>query len=181
MDFVIRLAAIVGLTADNAGIWGAFLGGLAVLVSTLALLVSTGLGLWQVRVTLLPTISARRTQQQLALSFGADSFDEEQIFDAIRYYVPPDCSQVDPSSEEDLRQIAGVREPVFLSADRFLRSGHAEKHLLLLADSGMGKTSFLLNYYEQNRRRAIGERLRIAVLPLGRPDVVDQIHRITDQ
>lgn len=50
---------------------------------------------------------------------------------------------------------------------------------MLLADSGMGKTTFALNYFERQSRKkgALG----CVVIPLGRTNAVDQIHKVPDQ
>jgi hypothetical protein len=50
--------------------------------------------------------------------------------------------------------------------------------MLLLADSGMGKTSFLLNYYARNQKKRKTLRRRIVVIPLGRPNVIKKIEGI---
>src|SRR6185437_6418851 len=94
----------------------------------------------------------------------------------------PLCTNVDPSGEDDLRRLVPFQNPLFKVIDSFLADTGAERHVLLLADSGMGKTSFLLNYYARNRRiRATERRHRIAVVPLGRPDVLNRLKELDDK
>jgi hypothetical protein len=171
LDVLRNLQQLVGITSENAGELGALFAGLSIAIVLL-------IAALQTLLSLLPILSARRTKKELKHAFGADAFDEFEILEAIRFYVEPDCAQVDPSAEEDLRHIAAVRESVFAVVDRFLEGGRSEKHLLLLADSGMGKTSFLLNYYHRNRRRPTNQRQRIALIPLGREDALDRIKRV---
>jgi len=123
-------------------------------------------------------IEPRRRERQLTQAFGADSFDELQIRRATVGYVAPDCSQLDPAGEDDVRQQFSVRSPLLPEMDKILSDSHEGKHVLLLADSGMGKTSFLLHYYARNRRTRSSKKQRIALLPLGRPDVLERIARI---
>jgi uncharacterized protein YjbI with pentapeptide repeats len=83
--------------------------------------------------------------------------------------------------------VASSHEPLTYAplkdGGRFLRDGifapsggKKYKHMLLLADSGMGKTSFLLNYYALNRRRLRGH--RIALIPLGPQDALLELEKI---
>ncbi len=148
------------------------------LLTLIGIIVALFIGIWQIWVAYYPIFMAKKTKKQIKNTFGNDIFEEVQILDAIQYYIEPDCSQVDPTTEEDIRQVAVVRERVFHTVDRFLLSSRAEKHLLILADSGMGKTSFLLNYYDRNRRKRKNNRQRIAIIPLGRPGAIDKIMRI---
>lgn len=170
-DGIFKFVQAFGLTERNAGEWG-------VIFTVLGIIVAILLFFFQNLLTFFVWLKAKWTTRKIERDFGSDAFEKVQLLDAISYYIEPDCSQVDPSNEEDLRQVAVVREKVFQSVDRFLASEHSERHLLLLADSGMGKTSFLLNYYERNRRKGARYRHRIAVIPLGRPDVINRIGAI---
>jgi hypothetical protein len=53
--------------------------------------------------------------------------------------------------------------------------------MILLADSGMGKTSAVLNYYAQNQRGRRDKRRRLAVVPLGNSNADEKIKNIEDQ
>ena len=106
----------------------------------------------------LPWLDLKFQRRRLNESFGADSFDEQQISRALVGYVQPDCSQLDPSGEDDSRHMFSVRSALIPEMDKLLSDKHDGKHVLLLADSGMGKTSFLLHYYARNRRRRLEDR-----------------------
>lgn len=131
--------------------------------------------------TYLPYRKVRRSEKILEQSFGADSFDSQQIKTAIEFYVDPDCSVFDSSGEDDIRHIVPNRTPLFATIDDFLYEKNEAKHILLLADSGMGKTSFLLNYYARNQRKKKKSQQRIAIIPLGRPDALTNILQIDNK
>lgn len=123
---------------------------------------------------------AARVAATLAATTHVQSFTDEEIRAAVRHYVEPDCSSVDPTNESDLRHFVGVRESVFAAIDRAL-STEGKQHLLVLADSGMGKTTFLLNFFDRELKRPKSSRRQIAIVPLGRPDSVDQIKAVQNK
>ena len=123
-------------------------------------------------------IRAWRVRRLLEREFGADLYLAESIQRSTRYYIQPDCSSVDPADEADLRGLVTSREDLFSVVDRFLTRESSHRHLILLADSGMGKSSFVLNYYAANRLRSRTKRFRLAVVPLGHPDTSEYIKKI---
>jgi hypothetical protein len=80
-------------------------------------------------------------------------YGKEVIENATRYYVQPNCSSVDPTHEAEMRHVVAVGGKLFEAVDKYLAQGSPQRHLFLLADSGMGKSSFVLNYYARNQRR----------------------------
>lgn len=106
-------------------------------------------------------------------------FTKNDIKDSVSGYIIPDCAQTDPSNSDDARRIAAVRERVYDVVDRFVESNDA-RHLLILADTGMGKTTFCLNYlYHRERNNKKRELPNVAVIPLGRPGALEKISRIS--
>ncbi len=120
----------------------------------------------------------RRKQWLLERDFGEQLYDTETIKRATRYYVPPDCSSIDPAQEAEIRRILPTQEKLFEKIDKYLSKDESGRHLLLLADSGMGKSSFVLNYYARNQRR---KRQRLAVVPLGIANADEHIAKIEKQ
>lgn len=108
------------------------------------------------------------------------SFTDSEIEEAVQRYIEPDTSNVDPADEDDLRDFAFVREPIFAVVGRALASPE-KRHLLVLADSGMGKTTLLLNLVARELKKRDGRRNEIALVPLGRADAEEQIKAVTDQ
>ncbi|MFN0101135.1 MAG: SUMF1/EgtB/PvdO family nonheme iron enzyme [Bryobacteraceae bacterium] len=105
--------------------------------------------------------------------------------DAKRYtrnYIQPDCQSVDPSGLEDFRRIVPTRVPLSSAMDLMLRDAGTERFLIILADSGMGKTAFLHNYYVRHRRlfwcRRRGIELKLVFL--NKPDAGEAIAAVPD-
>ena len=111
-----------------------------------------------------------------------DAYSADDARQYTRYYIEPDCQSVDPSGLEDFRSIVLTRTPLFASMDRLLRSPGTTRFLIILADSGMGKTAFLLNYYARHRRRW-GWRLpgiELKLVPLNQPDANEMIKAVPE-
>lgn len=152
---------------------------LKTLISLLGLLVSI---ITLVFFRLKPQFTAKKKQKHIEASFGGELFPKEVIERATQYYVEPDSMSVDPGGvTEEMRKVVGTRENLAASVDRYLKSGDDRRHLLLLADSGMGKTAFVLNYYARNQALSAKKRKRIAIVPLGIPDADERIKAIDDK
>ena len=130
---------------------------------------------------LLPTIIQRRKERLLERSFGADFYDAATIQRSTRYYVRPNCSSVDPTNESEIRHVLSAEEDLFSVVQKYLSQDTSHRHLLLLADSGMGKSSFVINYYSHNQSLRKRKRQRIAVVPLGVPNTLESINQIPDK
>ncbi len=123
----------------------------------------------------------RRTRKRLEDEFGSEFYSPQVIYNSTRYYVRPKCSGVDPAQEAEIRQVVAPQEDLFDVVDRHLKEEQAHRHLLLLADSGMGKSSFVLNYYSHNQRLPKSRRQRLAVVPLGIPNAAQAINKIANK
>jgi hypothetical protein len=74
----------------------------------------------------------------------------------------------------------GVRAKLFDVLDNALSHTTQDRYFILLADSGMGKTSALLNYYVRHTRRW-KQRYNLALIPLGIHDVDKRIASIENK
>lgn len=108
------------------------------------------------------------------------SFTDTEISEAVQRYIEQDTSNVDPADEEDVRNFAFVRESAFAVVERALTATD-KIHLLVLADSGMGKTTLLLNFFARELKKADRKRREIALVPLGRADAEEQIKAVADK
>jgi hypothetical protein len=152
----------------------AAIGGVSALFAVLS-------GLWKLWQKFLPDFRAWRDRQTLTQRLGAELYDAEEIRRATDLYIEPDCQSVDPSGSEDLRRVVSTREPLFAATDRLLENLGQYKFLILLADSGMGKTSFLLNYYAYHwRHRRKRRRFNLKLVPLNLPSADDWIKGIPE-
>ena len=98
------------------------------------------------------------------------SFDPDAIRRVTKTYVEPDCS---------LKCAPGQATfPLTPHMDELLGlPGGAGRRYLLLGDVGMGKTSFLLHYFDRNRKRRAGKRVPIVLASLQRPDALSQLQQ----
>lgn len=104
---------------------------------------------------------------------------------ATRYYISTQYQNVSPSEDEEpgRRYIAAAKNkliPLFLQK-AFLQGKDNNKYYLILADTGMGKTTFLINLYisYKNQWRIFNKpRPDIKLIPLGSPDALAAIQRI---
>ncbi|WP_146909790.1 hypothetical protein [Arenimonas daejeonensis] len=109
---------------------------------------------------------SRQFAAVLASNAGIQSLSAEDVSAAVRFYVEPNCTQTDPSDEKDLRNVVALA-PLFKTVESYFQSGGEKRHLLVLADSGMGKTSFCINYFVKEAGKG-GKGSPIVIIPLGR-------------
>lgn len=135
---------------------------------------------WKIVPILKEKWRARWTRKHLPHTFGAHLYAPQEIDRATRYYVEPDCQSIDPSGSEEFRQVFASRESAFRALDHLLFRQSQYRHTLVLADSGMGKSSLLINYYARHLRSKKKRAFTIGIIPLGIPNVVEQIGRYAD-
>ena len=124
------------------------------------------------------SMKKKSKQKIIEKSLGADFFGKETIERSTRYYVEPDCSNIDPAVESEPRHLFTVKHGLFDVIDQYIENEGDIRHILILADSGMGKTSFILNYYAMNQNKSKRKRQQIVLIPLGckNPDTyIDKI------
>jgi len=130
----------------------------------------------------LPPMILQWWDRRTLLELSGEAYSADDARRYTRYYIQPDCQSVDPSGLEDFRRIVATRVPLFSAMDRILRSPGTERFLIILADSGMGKTAFLLNYYARHRRRWRWRRrgIELKLVPLNQPDAGETIAAVPD-
>jgi hypothetical protein len=116
------------------------------------------------------------------LELSADAYSANDTRSYTRNYIQPDCQSVDPSGLEDFRRVVPTRVPLFSAMDRILHSPGTERFLIVLADSGTGKTAFLLNYYARHRRRWWWQLrgIELKLVPLNQPDATEMIAAVPE-
>ncbi len=153
--------------------WAKFIGTIVSILGGLA-------GLLVIYFTkILPWYRARRRSRILEDRVGAKVYTKGIIEQAIRYYIEPECQDLDPSGRENPKLLVGVRQNLFAAVDNMLNNPTEYRYFLLLADSGMGKTSFVINYYARNLFHH--KKANLVILPLGIPDVDERIQKIEDK
>lgn len=120
--------------------------------------------------------------RSLRKRLGAELYTTDDILKATRYYIKPDCQDVDPTQEQEIRLVHAVKASLFKNVDQILEAPSKYKFIIILADSGMGKTSFVLNYYARHWRSIRRKRkFNIALIPLGIRNADDYINEITEK
>jgi hypothetical protein len=94
------------------------------------------------------------------------NYNENDFKRVTSIYVKPYTIDMDPCEAKDLRYTHGTRECIFSFMDRLLNES-TDKYNILLADSGMGKTAFLLNYFARHYRTRRRRKYKIFLFPLG--------------
>ncbi|CAE6851002.1 hypothetical protein R69658_07154 [Paraburkholderia aspalathi] len=115
---------------------------------------------------------AKKLASKISEQTHVASFSSTDIRDAITGYVWPDASAIDPADEADLRNVP-VTGSLHDAVLKIIGAQRERLHLILLADSGMGKTTFCINFYAKYWKKR-----NVAIVPLGRADAVEQIHVI---
>ncbi|MCI0512255.1 hypothetical protein L0128_03490, partial [candidate division KSB1 bacterium] len=146
-------------------------------ISQVVAIISGVIGLFIIfRTKFLPWYRARRRSHILEKRVGAELYSKGIIEQTIRYYIEPECQSLDPAGGEEQRLVYSVRQNLFAAVDNMLHNPTEYRYLLILADSGMGKTSFMINYYARNLFQ--GKKLDLVLLPLGIKDVDARIQNI---
>jgi len=139
-------------------------------------------GIVKLGVAIYPLWRDYRNKQYLDQKLSRGPYDKATIERSTRYYIRPKCTNIDPGQELELRHaLIATREDLFDKIDQFLDHDNSHRHLLILADSGTGKTSFLLNYYVHNDHRPKRKRHKLAIVPLGQKNADELITRVSDQ
>ncbi len=89
-------------------------------------------------------LGKKRTDREKQIDYIADIFGDPFILS--EFYIEPDCQQFNPADEVGEDDVSIVRQPVFSRLEQFFTGKiiTSSPHLLILADSGMGKTSVLM-------------------------------------
>lgn len=139
-------------------------------------------GVAQTWIAVYPVLQETRHRKILNEKFSIGPYDKLTIERATRYYIRPKCSNIDPAQEKELRHaLMATREDLFRMTDHFIYEDETHRHLLILADSGTGKTSFVLNYYAYNTGRKKGRKANLVLVPLGSKDADDLIYLVPNK
>ncbi|MFL5383667.1 MAG: NACHT domain-containing protein [Longimicrobiaceae bacterium] len=128
----------------------------------------------------IPWLLATVTRRTVSNRIGAELYPPAQLARSIRNYLRPDFQDLDPAGGDEPRMVYGARQPLFGALDDAFSRRTEYRYLILLADSGMGKTSALINYYAYHLRK-IRHRFRLVLIPLNIPDVEKRIEAVENK
>lgn len=105
-------------------------------------------------------------------------FNQKEIDSFISGYVIPQCAPSDPTNKEGEEHLADIQESIFSFMDRNVALPQRSYHLIL-ADTGMGKTMFCLNYLSHAKRKTPD--LNFCLVSLSSKSADQQISRVINK
>ncbi|MCI4669814.1 MAG: leucine-rich repeat domain-containing protein [Bacteroidia bacterium] len=114
-------------------------------------------------------------------------FSPTDIKKATQFYVSTKFQSNPPSQFSELKEsnriVARERLIPFFLSKAFKPGKDDQRFYMILAGSGMGKTTFMLNLYlSYLRHRQLGRaKYKIKLMPLGYPDLLQHIDKIEDK
>ncbi len=104
---------------------------------------------------------------------------------ATEYYVSTKCQNISPSKEHEPRETHAFATkeniiPFFLKK-AFKMDKDYYRFYIILADSGMGKTTLMINLYLKYTSQFFGKDYAIKLIPLGHPDIDMELDKIPDK
>ena len=105
-----------------------------------------------------------------------------EIKRALKYYVPTHCQNIAPTLENNPdNQFAFVTRqlliPFFINRN-IKDSMYRDKFYIILAEAGMGKTTFMLNLYTKYAEKLANTDYQIKIFPLSFPNAMEQVETI---
>lgn len=129
----------------------------------------------------------KRTQKALNEEL-APFYTIEDVDKATRYYIPTKYQMIAPYEEEDIGISTYLINPKGKLIPKLLKGGfhrkkHSSRYILILADSGMGKTTFMINLFLAYKRRYgwMNSKFNIKLIPLGSPHATNVLGTIHPQ
>lgn len=121
----------------------------------------------------------RNKNKPAETGLSLNAFEAADFARAQQGYIPPDGSNINPSDQADTRHSLSVRQSV-LAALWVELDAEGKHRILVLADSGMGKTTLLLNLMTREQAKKPAIKKPMALFALGQTDALDQIKAIPD-
>lgn len=112
-------------------------------------------------------------------------YTQENLREVLKYYIRTRAQDMDPCEQDEIKENNGKYLSCnlisFFIKDAFRKSSSG-KYYLVLADSGMGKTTFLLRLYKECLRVFNSRRKpKVSLIPLTELDCLDRIKQISNQ
>lgn len=154
---------------------------LVALISGIIAVLSGLVGLGVIFFTkILPWWRTKQDRVSLEKGLSSDLYSPTIISNSLRYYIEPYCQSLDPAGGEEPRFVAATKQKLFEFFDDSFQNHTQYRYFILLADSGMGKTSFVINYYARHLRRRY-RKFELVLFPLGVPDLDKRIKKIPNK
>jgi hypothetical protein len=136
--------------------------------------------LWKLIKKLVQFVKHRKVSRDLHPFFTAI-----EIKNHTQYYVPTQCQNIAPSKEDEpgRTHAFATKEKIipFFLKKGFKYDSDDQRFYIILADSGMGKTTFMINLYIKYFCQWWGKKCAIKLMPLGFPDIDRELDKIEDK
>ena len=114
----------------------------------------------------------------------APYYNEYDVKRATKYFIPTNGQNISPTKEDEpetANKFITRQKLIPFFIDNFQGKKESDKFYLVLADSGMGKTTFLINLYiKYNSVFNFKSKYEIKMLPFGREDIIQRITEIAN-
>lgn len=180
---------LIKLFTDNQGTEGNLPEWLMNELTFTILIVSTIIALYKLLKKSFQSYYSWRIKKRMYKDLSYSSFSRSDVEKATQYYIPTKYQNVSPSDDEEpgSKYIASAKNeliPLFLK-EAFSIYGNDNKYYLILADAGMGKTTFMINLYLAylKKRRKLWQppKLNIKLYSLGDPRTLDKLKHIENK
>lgn len=112
---------------------------------------------------IIPWFIQRRKESRLSRCLHP-FYTASEIKSHTKYYIPTQCQSKSPSESSEINRDTEPREPLIPYFLRIFEKDKDDYVFMVLADSGMGKTTFMINLYDTYRRRW-AKKYKIRLLP----------------
>lgn len=130
---------------------------------------------------LVPWIKVKIQSHLISKRLGKDLYPHMYVKQEIQHYILHECQDIDPAVDEEPRNLASNRRNLFSDLKDFFNPPSKYRYLILLADSGVGKSCALLNVYVKFFRSLRRQGYRLVLFPVGIPDLDDRIKSISKE
>ncbi|MBD3308768.1 DUF1566 domain-containing protein [candidate division KSB3 bacterium] len=109
-------------------------------------------------------------------------YSKEEIQRHTQYYVQTKCQNIAPAKEEEPKRTHAfaTREKIIPFFLKKAFKNDDRQFYIVLGDSGMGKTTFLINLYLRYIEQFFGAKYQIKLFPLGFPGIDEELAKIPD-
>ncbi|HAS43905.1 MAG TPA: hypothetical protein DCS93_25740 [Microscillaceae bacterium] len=110
-------------------------------------------------------------------------YSRQEVKKALKNYVPTHCQNIPPGLENTSEnQCAFVTRqkliPFFINRD-LSNSIYRDKYYIILAEAGMGKTTFMINLYAHYMEKLKGTGFQIKLIPMSYPNVLREVLHVS--